>query len=67
MVDKKNANSAVVEEEGREAIPAVVVFKLHQNQQNVAKALVKYNETGTVYLLPVGFQGDVFLGLAAQK
>ncbi|MDD2432611.1 MAG: hypothetical protein PHX01_02745 [Clostridia bacterium] len=67
VVDKKNANSAVVEEEGREAIPAVVVFKLHQNQQNVAKALVKYNETGTVYLLPVGFQGDVFLGLAAQK
>ncbi|MGI6587196.1 MAG: hypothetical protein ACOX2N_07645 [Peptococcia bacterium] len=67
VVDKKNANSAVVEEEGREAIPAVVVFKLHKNQQNVAKALVKYNETGIVYLLPVGFQGDIFLGLEAQK
>jgi hypothetical protein len=67
VVDKKNANSAVVEEEGRGAIPAVVVFKLDKNQQNVAKALVQYNETGTIYLLPVGFKGDVFLGIEAQK
>lgn len=67
VVDKKNANAAAVEEDGRGAIPAVVVFKLNKNQQNVAKTLINYNETGVIYLLPVGFKGDVYLGIEAQK
>lgn len=60
VVDKKNANSVGIEEGGREAIPAVVVFQIGQNRPNVAKTLVEYNEKGVIYLMPVGFQGDVF-------
>jgi len=67
VVDKKNANSAVVEGDGNGAVPAVVVIRLDKNRKDVAKALVKYNENGIIYLLPVGFRGDIFLEIEAQK
>ncbi len=66
VVDKKNSESAVPEEKGREAIPAVITLILDQNKLDVAKALVEYNERGNIYLLPVGFQGDAFLAGTAK-
>lgn len=65
VVDKKNAESAPPPERGREAIPAVVTLVLDNTDLETAKALVQYNEKGSVYLLPIGFQGDVYL--AAQS
>lgn len=67
VVDKKNANSVVVEGEGNGTVPAVVVIKLDKKDKDVAKVLVKYNEIGIIYLLPVGFREDIFLGIAASK
>ncbi len=66
VVDKKNAQAAPVEKDSREAIPAVVVLKLHKNQQTTAKKLVYYNEKGTIYLLPVGFRSEIFAGWAVE-
>ena len=65
VVDKKNAESSPPAEKGREAIPAVITLIMDKTSMDVAKALVQYNEKGSVYLLPVGFKGDVYL--AAQK
>lgn len=66
VVDKKNAQAAPIEKDSREAIPAVVVLKLHKNQQTTAKKLVYYNEKGTIYLLPVGFRSEIFAGWAVE-
>lgn len=61
VVDKKNAESAVPLDEGREALPEVVTIMLNQEDIEVAKALVAYNEQGNIYLLPIGFNGDTYL------
>lgn len=65
VIDKKNAESSSITEKGRESIPAVVTFMMDKENIETAKALVQYNEIGSVYLLPVGFKGDVYL--AAQN
>lgn len=61
VIDKKNAESSSIAEEGKESIPAVVTFMMDKENIETAKALVQYNEIGSVYLLPVGFKGDVYL------
>lgn len=61
VVDKKNAEGAKPSANGREAIPAVITLVLDRDNLEVAKALVQYNEKGNIYLLPVGFKGDVYL------
>lgn len=66
VIDKKNSESTVPEEKGREAIPAVVTLILDQDKLDVAKALVEYNEKGSIYLLPVGFQGDAYLASSTK-
>jgi len=67
VVDKKNAESSPPAESGREAIPAVVTLIMDKDNIDTAKALVQYNEKGSVYLLPVGFKGDVYLSTQAIK
>lgn len=67
VVDKKNSESSPISEKGREAIPAVVTFLMDRENIEAAKALVQYNEIGSVYLLPVGFKGDVYLASQAAK
>jgi len=66
IVDKKNADSAVPEEKGREAIPAVITIMLKREELDIAEALVSYNERGSIYLLPVGFEGDIYLAAQAK-
>lgn len=66
VVDKKNAEAAVPAAEGREAIPAVITIMLDREDSDIAKALVEYNEKGCIYLLPVGFQGDIYLAAQAK-
>jgi hypothetical protein len=66
VVDKKNAEGAKPAASGRDAIPAVITLLLDGNNLEVAKALVHYNEKGSIYLLPVGFQGDVYLASASS-
>lgn len=61
VIDKKNAESAVPPQSGREAIPAVVTIELPMTDAATAEALVKYNELGSIYLLPVGFDPTVHL------
>ncbi len=65
VVDKKNADAAEPAQKGRDAIPAVVTLIMDRDNLDTAKALVQYNETGSVYLLPVGFKGDVYLATRA--
>lgn len=64
VIDKKNAESSPPPDAGREAIPATVTLIMDKAAMETAKALVQYNETGSIYLLPVGFDGTVHL--AAQ-
>jgi len=66
VIDKKNSESTPPPEKGREAIPAVITIQLDQQNLDVAKALVQYNEQGSIYLLPVGFKGDVYLAAQAK-
>jgi len=66
VVDKKNAEAAAPAEKGREAIPAVITVMLDQDRLDVAKALVEYNEKGSIYLLPIGFEGDIYLAAQAE-
>lgn len=61
VADKKNAEAANPSESGRDAIPAVITLVLDRNNMEAAKSLVHYNEKGSIYLLPVGFKGDVYL------
>ena len=61
VVDKKNADASPPPEKGREAIPAVITIQLDAENHEAAKALVQYNEQGSIYLLPVGFKGEVYL------
>lgn len=61
VVDKKNSESGFPHETGREAIPAVITLMLDRANVETAKALVRYNETGSIYLLPVGLQSEVYL------
>ena len=67
VVDKKNSESAPPVEKGREAIPAVITIMLDSQNIDVAKALVQYNEKGSIYLLPFGFKGDVYLAAQSVK
>jgi hypothetical protein len=67
VVDKKNANASPPTEKGREAIPAVVTLIIDKDNLEIAKALVQYNETGSVYLLPVGFESNVYLASEVRK
>lgn len=67
VVDKKNAEASSTAEKGREAIPAVVTIVIDKNNMDVAKTLVQYNEKGSIYLLPVSFKGDVYLGSQTRK
>lgn len=67
VIDKKNSESSPISEKGREAIPAVVTFLMDKENLEGAKALVQYNEIGSVYLLPVGFKGDIYLASQAIK
>jgi len=66
VVDKKNADAAEPAQKGRDAIPAVVTLIMDRTNLDTAKALVQYNETGSVYLLPVGFNGDMYLAARAS-
>lgn len=66
VVDKKNAEAASPAEKGREAIPAVITIMLERQNSETAKALVEYNELGSIYLLPVGFEGDIYLATQAD-
>ncbi len=61
VVDKKNADASPPPETGREAIPAVITIMLDEDNLEAAKALVEYNEKGSIYLLPVGFESDFYL------
>lgn len=64
VVDKKNSESTSPKEEGREALPAVVTFKVPENRIESVKALVEYNETGSIYLIPKSFEGDTYLKMS---
>lgn len=63
VIDKKNAESSPPPDSGREAIPATVTMIIDKADLEIAKALVQYNETGSIYLLPVGFDGAVHLAV----
>ncbi len=65
VVATKNSEASGIEEEGRNAIPAVVTFELTRDKMDVAKVLVKYNEKGSIYLLPVGYSGTTDKGCLA--
>lgn len=65
VADKKNAEASKPSESGRDAIPAVITLVLDSNKMEAAKALVHYNEKGSIYLLPVGFKGDIYLASEA--
>lgn len=67
VVAKKNSESATPPEQGREAIPAVITLQLDQTNLDVAKALVEYNEKGSIYLLPIGFKSEVYLAAGVSK
>jgi Flp pilus assembly protein CpaB len=67
VVDKKNAEATIPTEKGREAIPAVVTLIIEKDNLEIAKALVQYNETGSIYLLPVGFESNVYLASQVRK
>jgi len=59
VVDKKNAEAGEPTEKGREAIPSVVTFKTSNIQQ--ASDLIRFNEVGKIYLLPVGVDAEFYL------
>lgn len=61
VIDKKNAEGAKPDEQGRDSIPAVITLLLDRGNMDTAKALVHYNEIGSIYLLPVDFKGDRYL------
>lgn len=65
VVDKKNSEAAIPAEKGRDAIPSVITVMLDKGSLDVAKALVEYNEKGSIYLLPIGFRGDIYLAAQA--
>jgi Flp pilus assembly protein CpaB len=67
VVDKKNAEATIPTEKGREAIPAVVTLIIEKDNLEIAKALVQYNETGSIYLLPVGFESNIYLASEVRK
>ncbi|MCR4443458.1 MAG: hypothetical protein QHH10_14255 [Peptococcaceae bacterium] len=66
VIDKKNAESAFPAEKGREAVPAVITLAVDRSQVELVKSIVEYNEKGSIYLLPVGFKGDVYLKSLAR-
>lgn len=66
VIDKKNAEATATAEKGRDAIPAVITLVLDRSDIDVAKALVRYNERGSIYLLPIGFRSDIFLASQAK-
>ncbi|MFY9173750.1 MAG: SAF domain-containing protein [Peptococcia bacterium] len=66
VVDKKNSEAAIPAEKGRDAIPAVITIMLEREELDIAEALVSYNELGSIYLLPVGFEGDIYLAAQAK-
>lgn len=67
VVDKKNSEATIPAEKGRDAIPSVITLMLDKGNLDVAKALVEYNEKGSIYLLPIGFKGDIYLAAQAVK
>lgn len=66
VIDKKNSEASAAAEKGRDAIPAVITLVLDKSDMDVAKALVRYNEKGSIYLLPIGFKSDIFLAAQAK-
>lgn len=67
VVDKKNAESAVPAEKGREAVPAVITLAVDRSQVELVKSIVEYNEKGSIYLLPIGFKSDVYFKSLAGR
>lgn len=65
VVDKKNAEAAAPAEKGRDALPAVITLMIDGEDFDTAKALVEYNEKGSIYLLPIGLNGDIYLAAHA--
>lgn len=61
VLNIKNSDASPPRESGKEAIPAVVTLVLDSNNMDTAKALVQYNEKGSIYLLPTGFSGETYL------
>lgn len=59
VIDKKNDESTEPKEEGREAIPYVVTIET--DKLEVASDLVRFNEIGKIYLLPVGVDTGYYL------
>lgn len=67
VLNIKNSDAVPPKESGKEAIPAVATLVLDSNNIETAKALVQYNEKGSIYLLPVGFSGETYLAEAKSE
>jgi Flp pilus assembly protein CpaB len=67
VFDIRNAEGQKLAEEGREALPAVVTLVLDSHNLDAAKVLVEYNETGNIYLVPIGFDASSRLCWEAAK
>jgi hypothetical protein len=66
VVDKRNSDGKPMLEANdanRQDIPFVVTLMLDQEEMERAQALIAYGEKGKIYLLPVGFEGELYLEL----
>jgi Flp pilus assembly protein CpaB len=61
VVDKRTSEGKPLEDSGQEGVPYAMTVLLDQDEAERAEALIQYGEKGKIYLLPVGFEGEMYL------
>jgi hypothetical protein len=64
VVDKRTSEGKPMEENTdskQEGVPYAITVLLDQEEMERAEALIQYGEKGKIFLLPVGFEGELYL------
>jgi hypothetical protein len=70
VVDKRTSEGKSMEENPdskQEGVPYAITMLLDQHELERAEALIRYGEQGKIYLLPVGFEGEMYLQFKQEQ
>ena len=67
VFDKKDTPSYMGDDSSDKAIPVCITLQIDKGNEKLAKDLVRYNETGCIYLLPIGIETREYLKTIGKK